>query len=113
MTVRTPSTIISNIETLLEELKLALQIQVKDKKITASINSKKPAGLTGDIYDLINEGFFDQPKIISQIHEKLRYNGINKPITSLMKPLLYLIRKKILRRDKTEKGQFQYQRGEI
>lgn len=107
MNKKDPNTIISQIETLLKELRFLIE---RGNNSFVAPGLKKPAGLTGDLYSLIGEGFFDQPKTLSEIHEKLRVEGINKPVTSLMKPLLYLIKKKILKRNKPDKGQYQYQR---
>ncbi len=106
MRKRDPQSIISQIETLLRELRFS--IEAANNSLVAPV-PKNPTGLMGDLYGLIDEGFFDQPKTLSEIHEKLRKEGINKPVTSLMKPLLQLIKKKMLKRERPEKGQFQYQ----
>lgn len=107
MNKKDPKTIITQIESLLQELKLSIDV---GKGNVAVSGHRKPAGLTGDLYGLISEGFFDQSRTLSDIHKKLRVEGINKPVTSLMKPLLYLIKNRMLKRKKPDKGQYQYQR---
>lgn len=104
--------IIEQIETLFAELKISLG--AKSSKVTNDSSKTKPvanySGLTGEIYNLIQEGFFKESKTISEIHDKLRLEGVNKPTTSLMKPLVLLIRKKALGRNKATdgKGPFRY-----
>ncbi|MCR4324494.1 MAG: hypothetical protein NUV69_02310 [Candidatus Curtissbacteria bacterium] len=101
-----PLTIISQLESLLKELRSSISSGHSGSRRSGS---KKSTGLAGDLHSLIGEGFFDQPKTLSEIHEKLRVEGINKPKTSLMKPLLSLIKNKALKRERPEKGQFKYQ----
>ncbi len=101
--------IIEQIEVLLEELKKETGIStgvVKAKKKDASEDNF--SGLTGEIFNLVNEGFFDNSKSLSDIQTKLKEEGINKPTTALTKPVIMLIRKKVLGRNKPEKGQYQY-----
>ena len=101
--------IIQQIESLLEELK-------KETGVTSSsVSSSKKiipeggySGLTGDIFDLVKIGFFDNKKTLSEIQRKLKEEGVNKPTTALMRPVLFLIRKKILGRNKPDKGQYEY-----
>lgn len=107
MNKKDPTAIITQIETLLQELKLSIEAGNGNVVVAGP---RKPEGLTGNLHDLINEGFFDQSRTLSDIHKKLRVEGINKPVTSLMKPLLYLIKNRILKREKPDKGQYQYQR---
>lgn len=101
--------IIEQIESLLEELKKEVGIPVnhakEGKKITAE---DKFSGLTGEVFNLVSEGFFDNAKSLSEIQKKLKDEGINKPTTALMRPVLMLITKKILGRSKQDKGQYQY-----
>ncbi|MGD0208073.1 MAG: hypothetical protein ABSC89_10745 [Verrucomicrobiota bacterium] len=104
--------IIGQIEALLGELKTSLG--AKPPKNINEPSKVKPvvnfSGLAGEIYNLIQEGFFKEPKAISEIQNKLRLEGIKKPTTSLMSPLLLLIRKKALIRSKPAegKGPFRY-----
>lgn len=101
--------IIEQIETLLAELKKVVGVTTEvtkgAKKVSVGDNF---SGLTGEIYNLVAEGFFDNAKSLSEIQKKLKEEGINKPTTALMKPVILLIRKKILGRNKPEKGQYQY-----
>lgn len=101
--------IIEQIEQLLEELKkevgVSASVAKRSKKVASEV---KFAGLTGEVFNLVAEGFFDKSKNLSDIQKKLKEDGINKPTTALMKPILMLIRKKVLGRNKPEKGQYQY-----
>ena len=108
------SQIISQIEELLLELKMSLKIQHK----TASVpkgrlrrfehNKYQFSGLTGKIYELIEEGFVDGPKTITDIQKKLKDRGTNKPTTAIMPSLKLLIDKKVLDRNKPDKGLYNY-----
>ncbi|MDD4804859.1 MAG: hypothetical protein PHN69_06875 [Candidatus Pacebacteria bacterium] len=102
--------IINEIEVLLTKLKKEINsptIISKDVKNKIVIKNNF-SGLTKEIFNLINEGFFDNSKELYEIQKKLKENGINKPSSRLMKPILQLIRKKILGRNKPEKGTYQY-----
>jgi hypothetical protein len=108
------SEIIEKIESLLEELKDSLG-GTSHKHAKASPPAPKTgkafSGLTGNIYGLVQEGFFKAPKAISEIQNKLQLEGIKKPTTALSGPLLTLIRKKVLERAKSAdgKGTYKYQ----
>jgi hypothetical protein len=110
--MKTNLEIIGQIETLFGELKISLG--ANHPKGAKKPSDEKPvanfSGLTGEIYNLIQEGFFKEAKTISEVQAKLRLEGVNKPTTSLMKPLILLIRKKALGRSKPAdgKGPFKY-----
>lgn len=106
--------LIAKIESLLEELKISLGATTKKHTGVAAKTPKSEAtfsGLTGDIHSLVQDGFFKEPKAISEIQNKLQVEGIKKPITSLSSPLLFLTRKKVLARTKPAdgKGPYKYQ----
>ena len=108
--------IIVKIESLLEELKVSLgATPKKHTKAKAVVKTPKAetifSGLTGDIYNLVQDGFFKEPKAISEIQNKLQLEGIKKPTTTLSGPLLLLIREKVLGRTKPAdgKGPYKYQ----
>ena len=106
--------IIGKIESLLEELKVSLgATPQKHAKVAAKTPNAETifSGLTGNIYGLVQEGFFKAPKAISEIQNKLQLEGIKKPTTALSGPLLTLIRKKVLERAKSAdgKGTYKYQ----
>lgn len=105
--------LIVRIEDLLVELKKELGVSRpnesgKDAAKPKKKLKKKYTGLTVAILNLIEKGFFEQPKKLSDIQAKLRNRGMNKPTTTIMAPLLTLIRDEKLERDKPQKGQFVY-----
>lgn len=105
MTTKNPKFLINQIRELLLELEQSLNAALVSK---GKIIPKKPRGLTGEVSNLIQEGFFDEPRSLSEIREKLRAEGIKKNSSELMRPLLQLIKKKFLKRDKIEK-KYKYQ----
>lgn len=101
--------IIEQIESLLAELKKEVGVSVGAAKKSRKVATEEIfSGLTGEVFNLVTEGFFDNAKSLSEIQKKLKEEAINKPTTALMKPVLMLIRKKVLGRNKPEKGQYQY-----
>jgi hypothetical protein len=103
--------IIGEIESLFGKLKVSLgATPQKHTKVVAKTPKAETAfsGLTGDIYSLVQDGFFKEPKAISEIQGKLRLEGIKKPTTALSGPLLLLIRKKFLGRTKPADGKGPY-----
>jgi hypothetical protein len=110
----TSQQIIEQIEGLLIQLKKSLNISSKNllrgKGERQSIPKQNQgfSGLTGNIHELLEEGFFNQPKTISDLQKKLKDRGIKKPTTALMPSLKLLIIKKVLDRNKPDKGLYQY-----
>lgn len=106
--------IIEKIEALLIQLKQSLNVSNKtsshNKEKSKSIFNQRQgfSGLTGNIYELIEEGFFNDPKTISDLQKKLKDRGIKKPTTALMPSLKLLIIKKVLDRNKPDKGLYNY-----
>lgn len=58
---------------------------------------------TGLIAELIGGGFFGRPKTISEVRSKLEEMGHFYPVTSLSPALLRFVKKRELRRIKTDK----------
>ena len=106
--------LVAQIEELLSKLKNSLGAPEVDKGKNSPASPAKESfsGLSKIIFDLIQEGFFDEPKNLAEIQRKLRLEGINKPTTTLMSPLLHLLKKKKLSRiqDPGNKGPFKYQK---
>lgn len=106
--------IIIKIESLFQELKESLSGGTAiEKKLKAKglrdRSSEKFSGLTGEIFSLVLEGYFKEGREISEIEKKLHQRAVNKPTTSLMKPLRLLIRKGIIEREKPGgKGHYEY-----
>ena len=65
------------------------------------------SSLTSRIEELINEGFFNEPKILFEVVNKLAELGYHYPKTTLSPTLLQLVRQKTLRR-LGEKGSYKY-----
>lgn len=112
--MRSQKQIINEIELLLAELKRTSGVGSKKQttgggattlfqKSTVSFS-----GLAGEIHALVREGFFKEPKDISEIQQKLKDEGVLKPTTSLMPSLMRLVRKKVLGRNKPPKGKYKY-----
>ena len=106
--------IIEQIEKLLIQLKESLNLP---SKILPSQKTKygQPisrargfSGLTGKIYELMEEGFFDKPVTISDLQKKLKDRGTKKETTTIMPSLKLLLDKKILDRNKPDKGFYKY-----
>lgn len=106
--------IILKIESLLEDLKQSLggetpSAKKREVKGLHEVDHKKFSGLTKEIFNLVGEGYFKEMRTISEIEKKLHQRAVNKPTTSLMKPLRLLIRKSIIERDKPDgKGHYKY-----
>src|SRR3989338_7849139 len=105
--------IIIKIESLLEDLKQSLGTKPSVKKEGVKSSHGKShenfSGLTKEIFNLVQEGYFKEPKTISEIAKKLHQRAVNKPTTSLMKPLRLLIHKRIIEREKPDgKGHYKY-----
>jgi len=100
--------IIEQIEELLMQLKESLNVSNKISSRSTESRERKFSGLTGKIYELIKEGFFNEPKTISDLQRKLKDRGIKKPTTALMPSLKLLITKKVLDRNKPDKGLYNY-----
>lgn len=72
---KTTNEIIAQIRVLLDELEGAPTKIEANKSAVIKVVAKKATGCVGVIQELINEGFFDEPKTIHQIMEKLKKLG--------------------------------------
>ncbi|MBU0630945.1 MAG: hypothetical protein KKC80_08585 [Candidatus Margulisbacteria bacterium] len=107
--------IIEKIEGLLVDLKKAMGESRSHSKRKHEPATLKFSGLTSEIHNLVKDGYFKEPRKLSDIQRRLRLEGIKKPTTSLMRPLLRLLKKKVIRREEAVggKGPFTYlQRGD-
>jgi len=100
--------IIEQIEELLVQLKGSLNASNKISSRPIESREREFSGLTGEIHEFIKEGFFNEPKTISELQRKLKDRGIKKPTTALMPSLKLLITKKVLDRNKPDKGLYNY-----
>ncbi len=102
--------IIAQIRALLNELEGVPAESIQSQKLAAAKTApKKATGCIGAIQELIEEGFFDTQKTVSQVLEKLKEEGqpYSKALVSMN--LLNLVKppRKTLRRIK-ESDQWQY-----
>lgn len=102
--MRDPKVIINEIKGLLDELDTSFgakpghgQVADKVKSIVAS-----PKGVLGAINVLIEEKFFDTPKGISAVMEKLKEMGHYHKSTAVAMNLLNLTKRRILNRFKNK-----------
>lgn len=107
---KTTSEIIAQIRSLLNELEgIPTESTQHQKSVAAKTAPKKVSGCIGTIQELIEEGFFETQKTVSQVLEKLKEEGqpYSKPLVSMN--LLNLVKppRKTLRRIK-ENDQWQY-----
>ena len=99
-TVNNPQSIAEQIKLLLDEL----VTMVEDKPTSKSTSKHQivkvvaPKGASGALAMLMNEGFFDTPKDISTIMEKLKEIGRYYPQTSVSMNLLNLTKRRTFNR---------------
>ena len=102
--MRDPKIIIGEIKDLLDELGGSFGVDPSRDKITKqkskSIASQK--GALGAINMLIDEKFFDTPKEISKVMEKLKEIGHYHKRTTVAMNLLNLTKRRILNRFKSK-----------
>ena len=72
----------------------------KGRATPASLRGPTRGGPTRYIQELIGDGFFKKPKIISQVKAELGNRGHHIAITSLSGPLQRLCKARVLRRQK-------------
>lgn len=108
---KTASEIITQIRELLNELEgIPTQPSLSSNKANnAKSKPKKTTGCIGAIHDLIDEGFFNKQKAISQVVDKLKEEGQPYSRELVSMNLLNLVKppRKLLRRIK-ENEQWQY-----
>lgn len=99
-TINNPQIIAEQIKVLLDEL-----VTMAGENPTSKPSSKRqvanivaPKGASGTLTMLINEGFFDAPKDISTIMEKLKEIGRYYPQTTVSMNLLNLTKRRIFNR---------------
>jgi len=84
---------IETVEKKLESSKPDSTSKSKSKKV-----SRKPKSLTSLIIELKDSGYFDKPKTVREITEKLQQQGWHYPHASLTHPLQRLLRKRAIGR---------------
>lgn len=102
--MRDPKVIINEIKGLLDELCDSFGVKPSRDKITnqKSKSIASPKGALGAINMLIDEKFFDVPKEISKVMERLTEIGHYHKRTTIAMNLLNLTRRRILNRFKNK-----------
>jgi hypothetical protein len=83
----------------------------RPKPEPAKLRGKARGGPTQYVQELIGDGFFDKPKIISQVKAELGNRGHHIPIATVGVVLLRLCKARVLRRSKlkgAEKNTYAY-----
>ncbi len=98
--MRDPKVIINEIKGLLDELSSSLGVKFAYSQATnkAKVSASFPKGALGAINMLIEENFFDTPKEISVVIEKLKEMGHYHKPTAVAMNLLNLTKRRILNR---------------
>lgn len=102
---RDPKTILSEIKGLVGELESVLEdspLNHKRPNLGKSSSVKKLKGVPGSIAILMEEGFFDTPKEITPIMERLKEIGHYHSKPAVGMNLLELTRKRMLNRFKNK-----------
>jgi hypothetical protein len=102
--MRDPKTIISEIKDLLDELGSSFGVKTGHGQIAqkTKVDTSPPRGALGAINMLIEEKFFDTPKEISAVIEKLKEVGYYHKSTAVAMNLLNLTKRRILNRFKNK-----------
>jgi hypothetical protein len=103
---KTTNEIVAQIRALLNELEGAPAGTAPIQKYVTKSSTKKATNCIGAIQELVGEGFFDEPKGMPQIMDKLKKRGQTSfKNTSVSMNLLNLVKppKQILERDGTPK----------
>lgn len=103
--MRDSITIFNEIKNLLDELEGSLGVKTTHDRASskAKTNDLVPKGALGAINMLIHEDFFDTPKGISVIMEKLKEIGHYHKATTISMNLLNLTKRRTLNRFKNKK----------
>lgn len=103
--MRNPKTILSEIRALVDELEAATGGNPTLHKKTVSKQPSSPVipkGALGAITMLLDEGFFDAPKEIGSLMEKLKEIGHYHKRTAVAMNLLNLTKRRVLNRFKNK-----------
>jgi hypothetical protein len=68
------------------------------------IRPNAPSSLAERVNLIADEGFFSEPRSLSEIQNKLAEHGWHYPQTSLSTPLIRLVRQRVLRRLQVAEG---------
>lgn len=93
----------------------AVQVPDNGSAKTRTSRPRRPKGTSARslILGLREQGFFDQNRAIGDIQTELSKNAHNFKQNHISAALTSLIQKRYLKRDKNDKGNYEYQRGEF
>lgn len=101
--MRSSNTIINEIKVLLNELEVSLGgTEKKSKNMGKIVKTSEPKGALGAISLLVEEKFFDTPKNISQVMERLTEIGHYHQKTAVSMNLLNLVKRRTFNRFKNK-----------
>jgi len=92
----TPAELINSIRMLLDELHSLLGGETVSIKASAGKSQKKYSGVAGGIKMLINDRFFKEPKMLSEVIDRLRQEGFNYRRPVIAMALLRAVRNRFL-----------------
>lgn len=101
-----PQKIVEQIFSLVTELAEMTGHKVTvSKKVVASSPKEKMNGATGGIRGLVDDGYLDDPKLLTEIIERLKQEGRHYSNPTVSMGLLNLVRERVLTRfrDKDKK----------
>src|SRR5207245_3635809 len=77
-----------------------LEVQKAAPRLTSkNISVRQPGGVSLELTNLVQEGFFDEKRTLIDVQDKLAKKGIVKPLTTLSCAMQELVKRKILQRD--------------
>ncbi|TET84174.1 MAG: hypothetical protein E3J36_02095 [Candidatus Nealsonbacteria bacterium] len=99
-----PQKLVKQITILVNELASLAGVKTRKASVIIKNKKKKPTGATGGLRFLIDEGYFDSPKELPEVINKLREEGWHYFTATVSMGLLNLVRERILTRYREKKG---------
>jgi len=101
---KNPKELAKQIIVLTNELAELAGVETNNISISIKSRKRKPVGATGGLRFLIDEGYFDSPKELLIVVNKLREEGWHYSTATISMGLLNLVRERILTRYKEKKS---------
>jgi len=99
-----PKKLTEQIISLVNELAESAGVKPKKTPVSIKTTKRKLIGATGGLRLLIDEGYFDSPKQLPEVVDKLRQEGRHYSQAAVSMGLLNLVRERILTRVKEKEG---------